>query len=310
MLEELFDNENRNKLSINKQRFHDNFRIAKKAHQIAGDMSAYCDEQLIKKWMMQMKKEGNKRFILFSGYWIPVIIKYKEILAQNIFIDCIHMESVYSNSWKRYSASVINENQIWMFGTNKQVFIPYEIDNQLFNTKQIIIHGGGWGMGLLQEAYERLKDSGYVVYRVAYNQKEYETFYQNDKNVYYMDEQWNPWVKDEEGEFQYPIIYKGNKLYSLDKMLVENEAIVSKPGGGTLLDSLVLKRPIILTQALSGYEKKNSDLWKKLGYGMDFEEWEQCKFTGELLRRMRTNLYEYKNNAISVEEELCSLGQV
>lgn len=310
ILEQLFSADALGKLGVNKRVFHNNFRIAEKAHQIAGDMSAYCVDELKEKMFLMWKKEGVRRFIIFSGYWVPLIDEFRETSGQELKIDCIHMDAVMSNSWKGHKKLLGNMRQIWPFDLENNVvssYIPYE--NMVFYTpereKQLVLHGGGWGMGLLKDAYEQVNKKEYNIFIVAYNNDEYEQFLSESRKTYYMDESWKPWEN-----LNYPPIYKGRRECSLNQMLAESMAIISKPGGGTLMDSISLGKPIVFLKPLSDYEEKNADLWERFRFGISLEKWRETDYSMDILWEMKENLFKYKLKLKGIDEFLCSLKQV
>ena len=69
-------------------------------------------------------------------------------------------------------------------------------------------------------------------------------------------------------------------------------AILSKPGGGTLSDSLVTGTPLLFAEALASYETDNQILWTELGLGMKFEDFVQSSKQDTALNEMRVRLEE------------------
>lgn len=310
ILEQLFGSDVLKKLDINKKMFHNNFRIAEKAHQIAGDMSAYCVDELKEKLFLTWKKEKIRKFIVFSGYWMPLIDDFSKVNKLELIVDCIHMDAVMSNSWKGQKELLGNANQIWPFDFDNNLvssFIPYnnKISCASEGQGQLVLHGGGWGMGLLKDAYVQVSKKDYNIFRVAYNNDEYEQFLNETDNVYYMDACWKPWEN-----LKYPPIYKGRSESSLDEMLAENIAIISKPGGGTLMDSISLGKPIVFLSPLSDYEKKNAELWERLRFGISLEKWRETGYSMNILQEMKNNLLDYRLKLKGIDEFLCSLKQV
>lgn len=313
ILEELFPTHVQEKLIYNKQVFHKDFRIAKKAHQLPGNMSKNCAADLVDELFQAWQKEGIERFVVFSGYWIEILQQYEKIFGKSLIIDCFHMDSEISNSWKNHLFQR-NMNQIWAFNHKDgrvKTYIPYNTGgNSLNNSKnRVLIHGGGWGMFSYNCQSEAL--GKFEVYRVAYNKEEYFDFLQKHKRAYYMKEDWKPWKRSNDGELTYPSIYKeGDHISSLNEMLHDCDAIISKPGGGTLMDSISLGKPLIFLAPLGNYEKMNQELWEKLGFGISFEKWEDTNFSDNIIYEMKLNLKREKDNIFSAEEYLCSLKRV
>jgi UDP-N-acetylglucosamine:LPS N-acetylglucosamine transferase len=67
-------------------------------------------------------------------------------------------------------------------------------------------------------------------------------------------------------------------------------AVVSKPGGGTLLDSLAAATPVVLLAPWGGPEAKNGALWEELGFGIDFQRWRRTGFDQCVLEDLHHSL--------------------
>jgi hypothetical protein len=50
-------------------------------------------------------------------------------------------------------------------------------------------------------------------------------------------------------------------------------AVLSKPGGGTLMDSLAAATPLVLLDPFGDHESRNAALWTRLGFGIPFADW-------------------------------------
>jgi UDP-N-acetylglucosamine:LPS N-acetylglucosamine transferase len=67
-------------------------------------------------------------------------------------------------------------------------------------------------------------------------------------------------------------------------------AVVSKPGGGTLLDSLAAATPVVLLPPWGEPEAKNGALWEELGFGIDVERWRKTGFDHHVLEDLHHRL--------------------
>ncbi|MFT2015307.1 hypothetical protein ACMA1D_05580 [Streptomyces sp. 796.1] len=67
-------------------------------------------------------------------------------------------------------------------------------------------------------------------------------------------------------------------------------AIVSKPGGGTLLDSLWTATPLVLLEPAGSHEAANGKLWRQLGFALSYDEWSACGFAPERLEPLHRAL--------------------
>ena len=73
------------------------------------------------------------------------------------------------------------------------------------------------------------------------------------------------------------------------------------------MDSLHAATPLIYLENYGKYETDNAELWRSLGLGMSFPEWEATGFDPEPLERMHQNLLEVKS---STQEIIDLLTQV
>jgi UDP-N-acetylglucosamine:LPS N-acetylglucosamine transferase len=78
----------------------------------------------------------------------------------------------------------------------------------------------------------------------------------------------------------------------------EAMAVVSKPGGGTLLDSLAAATPIVLLTPWGEPEAKNGALWEELGFGIDFQRWRETGFDHRVLEDLHHRLLEAREHDI------------
>ena len=319
VLESLFIKEKRDKLLENKMAFHRNFRVALVGQKLAGDMSKLIDnillEELLKKW----DNENIRRFIIFSGYWLPVIESYiKKYNIRNIRCDLIHMDSVESSSWRNYDCFKEGFNNIWFFNySHNKVNYFLDIGNLLpkpFSDREMkfVIHGGGWGMGTYASYIPQLIESRKRLDIIAYEYKDIEE-HNDSKNYYMIDPQWKSWEKAEDDEHIFPPfgfvsknmnpIFSHNKnfadVYNLER---ESLGIISKPGGGTLLDSICSATPVIFLEPFGEYEEKNSLLWQSLGYGISYEKWKDYNYSIDILKDLHQNLLDGRDKIVEFSD--------
>ena len=87
-------------------------------------------------------------------------------------------------------------------------------------------------------------------------------------------------------------------------------AIVSKPGGATLLDSLSSATPLVFTDPFGDYEEKNAKLWEHLGFGIPFSEWRDSSFSEECIYRLHLNLLDRQNRIEAYTDgKICGISR-
>ncbi len=311
-LESLYTQEKQDLIAINKYKFHKNFKIAKIAHVMDNKVESSVDIVLKEQFMQECINNDYNTIVCFSGFWVTII---DELIQQDRKfenrIKCVHMDVVRSNSWKSVNLPYL-EN-IWLFNMEENK-ISYKLSNIVpkpveFRNGRIIAHGGGWGMGTYRSMIQQLNELGYEVDIICYYEDEYvET---DLKNRYYLlDPNWKPVV----GESNFPqlFMYKHNQWCKMNEnsevsdisiLLQDAIAVMSKPGGGTLADSMMTCTPIIFLEALAAYEKMNAQMWTMHGYGIPYEDWIQSKdLFGELVRMINNLLKDMKEIKVLGDE--------
>jgi hypothetical protein len=112
--------------------------------------------------------------------------------------------------------------------------------------------------------------------------------------AYMVDPTWRAWDRSD-GVHGYPPFGEvggttrasGHALYELIR---RSHAIISKPGGGTLIDSLSSATPVVLLEPYGYAEAKNGALWEELGYGISFAKWRDAGFSTQQLEQLHDNL--------------------
>lgn len=323
VIESFFTDDKIAKLAENRRSFHNNFKIAVTAMRMAkGGVESNIDEIKMKNLIDSWSQDNRKIFIILSGHWTNIVNEYisQKISADtawnNFYIDTLNLDYGIAPSWKNYNNEKQYFNDIRFFGTpDKKMEFRLSVGSEgviPFNDREerFLIHGGGWGLGENADKIEEMNDKNILLDIVVYGKAELNS--RTSKNQYYlMDLDWNPWVKGKDGEHEFPLTYmitpSGDQLeikfddyqavYSLCR---KNKGIISKPGGGTLLDSLSSATPVIFTEALSRHEKENAKMWENLGFGITYDEWKESGFSMTVLEKLHRNiikhgdhLYEY-----------------
>lgn len=319
VLESLIVEEKRNKIKDTKRIFHKDFRVAKKGHEMARDITPSLDRDLLEELFQHWKSEGRYFFIVFSGFWMPILMEYRKfVYPKDIYADLVIVDSEISPSWKSYKRDYPKGfNIIRLFNCDEN-----RIGKKIFTTKEaipdfssredrVVIHGGGWGMGTYQNYIPELNDNGIDLNVVAYFNEDLRRI---KRNRYFMvDPNWQPWHKDKNNKVVFPpfgeiledrdTVFTNREEYNeLFYVILNSKGIVSKPGGSSLIDSLASATPMIFLEALGAHEEKNAELWINLGFGITYEEWKNSGFSFDMLKKLHTNLLKeqkYKNDYIT-----------
>jgi hypothetical protein len=305
ILEHFYTPESQQKLKVHKQAYHQNFSMALMGHKMTRDIQVSLDNELVNSLLSTWEAENRGNFIVWSGFWMPIIEKYRHRVAPRIVnVDLCRIDADVSATFKNYTEFNENDREIWLWhwAQKKLVYelpvtteqpIPYQD-----RANRFVIHGGGWGIGTytskIAELSEREIHLDIVAYEVA------ESIQNNPNNRYFMvDPTWSPWLQNKNdppefppfGAIDNPPNFKNRAEYhELFDVIRQSKAIISKPGGGTLIDSLASATPIILLEPYGYAEQSNSDIWEYLGYGISYEKWKEMNYDLDILTKLHQNI--------------------
>lgn len=313
VVESYFIEEKLEKLKENKKAFRESFSVALLGHRMAkGDVRPELNIDKVESLLTYWEENSYRDFIVMSGHW-PVILEtyIDRVGSKNLLIDAVRMDSDVAPSWKNFNNNKNYYNEIWLFhllnlnlpyriSVNNSEPIPF-IDRQ----DEFIVHGGGWGMGLYSDKVAKLKNRDYILDIVVYAQQEVKSSTVGEK-YYLLESDWSPWVRNSDNKHEFPKMYEvdengilhtlyANGYQSIYDICKKCKGIISKPGGGTLVDSLASATPIIFTEPIAKHEKSNALLWEKIGFGISYDKWEKMGFSIEVLERLHHNILEKRS---------------
>ncbi len=322
VVESYFAQEKLDKLKESKKAFHNSFQVAVIGHKMAkGDILSNLDKnrigELLKYW------EDNKRrdFIMMSGHWYGILESYMERVGiKNLNIDAVRMDSDVAPSWRQFKNDKYYFNEVWLFDNNLKALpcripvnnaglIPYKDRPDRF-----LVHGGGWGMGTYRGKIKELNEKGLFLDIVAYEKNEMEDDTSPANKYYLMDPDWSPWIKNRDGKHEFPPMYEVDQTGNLKALHAEGyqsifdvcmkcKGIISKPGGGTLLDSLAAATPVIFIEPIAKHEQTNAALWEELGFGISYEKWVESGYSLDVLEEIHNKLIDKRSQLPDYTEE-------
>lgn len=322
VLENLFSPERKLEIRNNKTAFHNKFSVALMGQRIARNLRTAMEERLVHELLESWRKKNRKNFIIFSGFWIPIVDEYRAMVSSHdINVDLCHMDAVVSTSWKLFARETEKYNHIFLFnGIEKRIQHTIHITNEQpipYNERvnRYVIHGGGWGIGTYQEKIAIIQENKIPLNIIVYDYSEVDN--KKNGNRYFMtDPTWNPWDRNENGKHTFPPFARikadetpnyryRESHHEFFNIMKECKAVISKPGGATLLDSLESATPIVLLEPFGFYERENAELWIRLGLGISYDKWEQTGFSENLLEECHQNLLKEKNNTVAYSDTYC-----
>jgi hypothetical protein len=288
-----------------KQAFHRDFRIALTGQRIAADPAGSIPDRAVDDLFRSWSGRGVTRFVVFSGYWLPIVARYRATTDPGVRADLCRVDSVDSPSLRDRPVPDF-VRRIHLADADRGT-LPYTIPVTrqppvawAERDRRVLAHGGGWGMGTYRDGTAELAEAGYAVDVVAYEPADVA----DDGMRYFMiDPAWHPWLDDGYPPFARvrpgePVTYeRGADHHGSFDLSRTGVASVSKPGGGTLLDSYSSATPAVLLEPFGAHEQRNADLWEALGFGIPLAKWRATGHAAEVLESLHHNLLSARDRA-------------
>jgi len=315
VLECLFSPEKLSQIKAARLRFQNDFRFALAArktlnlHSPADCVDIDKRSVLLNRW----KQAGETRFILFSGFWLPLLKEYQESTDGRIAADCVQMEVVLSPSWRAHLKDYpFPIRLVWFYSSSQggvvQTLLPVSA-TPARRKRGLVLHGGGWQLGDYGDSVPALAGAGYSLL-VGRSQDQPCLSYPNVQ-YFRVQSQWETWTARPgdypslelcgDGAFPPP---EDASAHWLLQQIMSSSGVVSKPGGATLLDSLAACTPSIFTSPYGETEAQNAQLWCSLGLGMTLVDWERSGYREELLVQAQERLQTARDALPSYAETL------
>jgi hypothetical protein len=301
VLERLLPESKRETIARMKFAFHRDFRIALAGQRLALDPSAGVSHTRMRELADHWRTHGIRRLVLFSGFWLPIIEQCAGISGNRLAMDICHVDSVPSPSFRAAGKALSKTRQVWLADaahSRLPCTIPVStrpLVRWSARERRLLVHGGGWGMGTYRRRADELRGRGFKLDIVAYEADDLPP--QDDGIRYFMiDPHWHPWLDDGYPPFgeahgrDPPVYVRGTDCHGSFELARSALAMVSKPGGGTLLDSLHSATPLILLEPFGSHEARNAELWERLGFGISLNRWREAEFNPAILEELHEAL--------------------
>jgi len=289
---------------------HGSFTLAQMAHRMARDVQNCLDGEHLQKLLQGWIADGCRHFIVWSGFWLPILERYRLLSGYLLKIDHCRIDAEISASFRIFPHLRQQGREIWLWhGESGNLVHEIKVtgDSPLHFTqrqKRLVIHGGGWGIGTYQQRAKELLSLDISLDMVIHGQQETQILRQQDC-AYQLQQHWRAWHRDTQGELQFPPM---NKLqhgfvttcpqycdhHTLYNVIRHAQAIISKPGGCSLIDSLAAATPIILLEPYGYAEASNGAIWQKLGFGITYAAWRASGYDVNILTDLHNNLLNHQ----------------
>ncbi|WP_035710556.1 MGDG synthase family glycosyltransferase [Salibacterium aidingense] len=222
----------------------------------------------------KMLKEEQPDFIICThGLPSYILSRYKKIMDRPVPVINVYTDFFVHNLWGRSEidyhfaasplmkekliANGINEQNIFTTGIPTHPEIKAKAEGKMENNLplSILITGGSLGAGIIEELVKALS-SQHIHYYVlcGKNERLFNRLHQLDSGVTPL-----PYVQSRE---------KMNALYN------QADAIITKPGGVTISESIRKQLPIFVYHSLPGQEEINLHQLKQMEVVLDSKDWQ------------------------------------
>jgi hypothetical protein len=315
VFENLIAEEKLKAIDRSRRAYHDDFKVALASQRVPSDIRDSIDPALVDSHLTRWQAEDRRHFICLSGHWVHVLDQYRQRRPQvQIHVDLLHVDAEDSPSWKQLRKLVsdyaIPYRVVQLYDLARRQ-INYSIDTHSgsalpFGDRngRLVLHGGGWGIGTYQDKVRELEGAGFDLDIVNYECSAAESDVIGHRRYYLEDPLWRTWHLDEDGNCDFPppgILRSGEEktlvttrsgYHSLHEVVRNATAIVSKPGAGTLIDSLGSCTPLVMLEPFGAHEEANARVWAAAGFGVYYREWEAAGYPVSVLQSMHCTLME------------------
>jgi hypothetical protein len=285
------------------------FELARLAHRMTRAISPVLDEDAVDELLACWSAEDRRHFAIWSGFWLPVIDRYRRMVRRPLHVDLCRIDAKISVTFRVYQ-HLCDElggsaREVWLWNLERNaldVELPVSDAPPLpwdAREDRLVIHGGGWGLGTYQEHAAELRARGFSTDLVLRDASDAEST--DATRCFMVDPSWRAWRDPEMGFPPFgevgaaPRFTRRETHHELYELVKNCRAIVSKPGGGTLIDSLASATPVVLLDSYGYAEDANAAMWERLGFGIRWERWCEAGFSMDLIADLHRNLLQRRH---------------
>lgn len=295
-IEHYYSDEKKTVFEQTRTAFRKNPKLVRIASGLSGqlekNLSASGEEELLDRW----REEERTRFVCFSGLWSALLARFAEKDKRTKIVFC-KVDSGFSSAWKNTDPLLLQHHHTSFFHAEKEKLLykmaPPGISPKPFEErdKAVLLHGGGWYLDGFGEQVKAIAQH----YTCRPVQRASDPEPHPAKNIEPVRENFT-WDPLHNGDHFHTLpsysltTQPGKKSEGLWELINDCRAIVSKPGGMTLMDSLVTATPLVMLEPAGKNEEDNGRLWQRLGLGIYYRDWEKQDFSSSVLEEMHRNL--------------------
>lgn len=304
VIEQLYGTAGLDALERHRLAYHRDFRVARMSHRMTRPIDASLEAAAVAALIERWRRHGRRWFVVASGFWLPILAAYRTQLGARIHVELLRLDAVPSASVAVHDehahtlADALHE--VWLVNGSKG-----RIENRVAVSSapprswedrqpRCLVHGGGWGIGTYLDRLPAIEASGLALDVVIHEAVDVRA---RGGRAFMIDPSWRPWHEgagfppfaDVSDPASTPTFVTGTDHHESFDLVARAVAVISKPGGGTLIDSLCAATPLVLLEPYGYAEAANAKIWTELGLGITFERWADTGFDVEVLRRLHIN---------------------
>ncbi|MFE7462897.1 hypothetical protein ACFU6R_02160 [Streptomyces sp. NPDC057499] len=285
-----------------RRRFQRDLRFVVAAQGLATDPVDDFTPQAVAALERHWEERGVETFVVFSGFWLRLLDNYLGRRPTRT-VAC-HVDAVVSPSYRRARRYAPGAEHVWLAREDGTLPWTIPVDTRppipwSAREGRLLVHGGGWAIGSYRDRARELARAGLPLDLIVPEASAAVGW----ARCFTLDPDWHPWhddglppllkVRADSSDSSDPAEPVGREVpgrplsYELARSA---SAIVSKPGGGTLLDSLWTATPLILLEPAGSHEAANGRLWRQLGFALSYDDWSACGFAPERLEPLHRAL--------------------
>lgn len=291
--------------------YHRSFRVALTSQKVPADARGSVDPQSVEALLKHWREADARHFICLSGHWIHLLDLYRERLTDGLVeADLIYLDADLPPSWmwlRKLKPDYANGyREVRLYDRARQE-VAYSIDTNsgpplpyASRSKRLVVHGGGWGIGTFEQRIPEIESTGYALDVVCYAKSEAAT--DSRTRRYFLDDpSWRTWHRNDSGELTFPpfasissstgAVFKPQiGSHGIHRVIRSALGLVSKPGGGTLIDSFGSATPLIMLEPFGPHEECNARVWRTSRFGVPYQAWADAGYPTSVLEEMHINL--------------------
>jgi hypothetical protein len=312
VLEQYYQPDRIQSLLKHKTAFQDNFSLALTARKLRHNIWESLDRPALDRLFSNWQRQQRTKFVVWSGFWLSILEEYAtQWASRSLEIDFCRIDAAITPSFKQYSDSFLRGREIWFWQLSSGELIYHlpVTDRQkvLWPDRQerYLLHGGGWGLGTYLNKVDELGQQGLSLNIILRDHQKVVNPMPGHRYFRFRPD-WLPWAQGDGQQLHFPPLEEwiDHAFQALSPNLHEHQlipllescqAIISKPGGGTLMDAYGTATPLVMLDPYGESEAANATLWAKLGFGILYEDWKETGFSSTVLAQLHQNLLRYRS---------------